>query len=129
MNHVLLLFFALSVLFLLYIITLKLDSILRVLCAQTPDVYDEMPDVHEQHATPEVQPDLSDLTEHERITLQREMDFDERIKRIKDELANEVANTRTYTLEPAQELHPNVKNLPHNIIKDYTTLPDVEISE
>lgn len=56
--------------------------------------------------------------------VKRRKTFDARINRIKDELANSCKE------EPAFELHPAVKNLPHEIIKQkYDILPDVEYAD
>lgn len=68
--------------------------------------------------------DLTDLTENERMVLDRDASFDNRIARIKDELAGSQNAERKGTV--ADELHPDVKNLPHDIIRERDSLPDVE---
>ena len=78
------------------------------------------------------------FTDYERELLERNASFDRRIAAIKDELAFKTADKRRmYTsLEDdggvsAEELHPNVKNIPHNVIRinGYNSLPDVEYME
>lgn len=64
------------------------------------------------------------LTENERMVLDRDISFDNRIARIKDELAGSQQSERKGTV--ADELHPGVKNLPHDIIRERDSLPDVE---
>lgn len=69
------------------------------------------------------------LTSYEIEKLEREAKFDERIERLKNEIAEEhPINTHS---EPAEELHPNVHNIPHEVIKDTSEpiLPDVEITK
>ena len=78
------------------------------------------------------------FTDYERELLERNASFDRRIAALKEELALKTADKRRmYTsLEddngvPAEELHPNVKNIPHNIVRinGYNSLPDVEYME
>lgn len=66
------------------------------------------------------------LTEYELRKLEEEAEFDLRIARMKDELAMRTPDVpRKGTDAPV--LHPNVHNLPHHLITDYTNdLPDVE---
>lgn len=53
------------------------------------------------------------------------LEFDERVETMRNEL-KEIYNKSN----PATELHPLVKNLPHSIIDDkYNLLPDVEVAE
>lgn len=71
------------------------------------------------------------LTEYEKEELRKQQEFDERIRCLKDELAlkNKVEQDVRYG-EPAQELHPLVKNLPHNSIRIREMMPpDVEYAE
>lgn len=58
----------------------------------------------------------------------RNQAFQERIERIKNELARgEQGNRSGYS---ADELHPNVKNLPHNTIEQSNSrIPDVEYAD
>ena len=68
------------------------------------------------------------LTSYELERLEREDEFDERIAKLKEELANQQHILHIATT--AEEFHPLVKNLPHDIIKTkYDTLPDVEYVE
>lgn len=84
---------------------------------ETPDVSEETTSIDEQV-----------LTENEIARIQREFEFDQRIKQMKEELANRTADGSRRGTE-AEQLHPHVHNLPHNIIADfYDDLPDVEIS-
>jgi hypothetical protein len=109
-----------------------LNKVLHVLNDLTYESADEFGAVLEAHeSTPDVHEEpinYADLTVDEIAHLTREQNFDERIARIKDELANKVADSRPSTSRVADELHPAVHNLPHNIIMDYNTLPDVEIT-
>jgi len=71
--------------------------------------------------------DAKELTEYERECLQRDVDFDNRILRMKEEIA-----MQTYKVPNAQhgvvaeELDPMIKNLPHNSVK---TKYDVSVDE
>lgn len=68
------------------------------------------------------------LTENEVARIQREHDFDTRIKQMKEELALRTPDVPRKG-DTAMQLHPHVHNLPHNIISDfYDDLPDVEES-
>lgn len=67
------------------------------------------------------------LTTYELERLEREEEFDDRISRLKDELASQQRIIHNSTI--AEELHPLVKNLPHNAIKtNNDNLPDVEVT-
>jgi hypothetical protein len=68
------------------------------------------------------------LSDGELARLERERDFDQRISRMKNEIADKHATPRKGTV--AESLHPDVINLPHNIIPNHTNddLPDVEIT-
>jgi len=70
---------------------------------------------------------VADLSPQEIDRLERDDSFDERIKRIKNELAME-QNVMKHGIT-AEEGHPLVKNLPHNIIPDKNELPDVEYTD
>jgi len=69
-----------------------------------------------------------DMDEYEVERIQREKDFDDRIEKLKHELASRVEiNPLLPTSRPADELHPQVFNLPHDTInKNYNNFPDVE---
>ena len=68
------------------------------------------------------------LTSYELERLRREDEFDDRITRLKEELASQQNIIKRGT--NAEELHPLVKNLPHNIIRDKEDhLPDVEFTD
>lgn len=71
------------------------------------------------------------LTEYEQEEIRKQQEFDERIQLLKEELAtNNTINQEIRHGEPAQELHPLVKNLPHNSIRiRELMLPDVEYAE
>lgn len=72
--------------------------------------------------------DAKSLTESELQRIEREAEFDLRISRIKDELAGRLPEVERKGTE-AFTLHPNVYNLPHNIIADdFDSLPDVEFT-
>lgn len=71
------------------------------------------------------------LTEYEKEELRKQQEFDKRINALKDELAltNTIDQEERHG-EPAQELHPLVKNLPHNSIRIREMMPpDVEYAE
>jgi seryl-tRNA synthetase len=65
------------------------------------------------------------LTSYEKMRLQREEAFDERIARLKDEIAAKRPAV-PYASMPAEELHPDVHNLPHDIIDTYRSKKYVE---
>ena len=72
--------------------------------------------------------DADTLTTYEMERLAREEQFDDRIKQLKDEIANTQQHFMRSGVE-AEELHPLVRNLPHNIINETNdALPDVEYS-
>lgn len=77
--------------------------------------------------TPDEGVDERELSIYEKQRLQRDLEFDERINKLKDELARRTTRIHQGTI--AEELHPNVHNLPHNIIPNYESLPDVEVAE
>lgn len=66
------------------------------------------------------------LSSYELERIEREKVFDERITRLKDELALSNAIERKGSI--AQELHPGVKNLPHTIIPNQKE-PDEEFAD
>jgi len=67
------------------------------------------------------------LTEFEQEELRKQQAFDERISALKDELASHQSEKHGTT---ADELHPLVKNLPHNSIRIREMMPpDVEYAE
>lgn len=68
-------------------------------------------------------PDSEELPEH---IVARENEFTARIEQIKDELAKQYARDNT-PVSIADELHPFVKNMPHDDI--YKRFPDVEVAE
>jgi hypothetical protein len=59
--------------------------------------------------------------------IEKQRTFDERIRRIKSELAEKQNDTRTGYI--AEELHDDVKNLPHNTINEYQGIQDVEYAD
>jgi predicted Holliday junction resolvase-like endonuclease len=72
--------------------------------------------------------DKHELSSYELQRLEREESFDSRIAELKEELALQQNIIRHGVI--AEELHPNVHNLPHEIIDhQINSLPDVEISE
>lgn len=72
--------------------------------------------------------DKRELTSYELERLEREEEFDERINRLKEELAEQHNVIRKGTT--ADELHPLVHNLPHDSVQTkYDVYPDVEVSE
>lgn len=80
---------------------------------------EEVADEHED--------DLVGLTEHEKEMLHRQNEFDARIARIKEEVS--LRNAKTHTPAEAEELHPDVKNLPHNIIHETAYQDKEEFAE
>lgn len=67
------------------------------------------------------------LSIDEKIIL-RESAYDQRISEMKERLASTVPDKRVAT--HAQELHPDVKNLPHSVIDGKSgVLPDVEYAD
>ena len=68
------------------------------------------------------------LSSYELERLEREQNFDRRIAELKEELAKQQSVIRSGI--SAEELHPLVKNLPHNIIAEsHSNIPDVEYAE
>lgn len=68
------------------------------------------------------------LSSYELERLEREQNFDRRIAELKEELAKQQSVIRSGI--SAEELHPLVKNLPHNIIAEkHSDIPDVEYAE
>ena len=68
------------------------------------------------------------LSSYELERLEREQSFDRRIAELKEELANQQSVIRSGI--SAEELHPLVKNLPHNIIAEkHSDIPDVEYAD
>lgn len=84
--------------------------------------------VNNNHSSSDLESSLEEkLTIYEREKLRRDGEFDKRISMFKEELA--LSNANKYKGTPAQELHPSVHNLPHNIINaKEEILPDVEES-
>lgn len=68
--------------------------------------------------------DAKELTEYELECLARDTEFDNRILRMKEELASHVHIEQHGTT--AEELDPMVKNLPHDSVK---TMYDVSVDE
>lgn len=97
---------------------------------KTPDA--PVQNVVETPEEPEEMADLSDveskLTPGEIARMERELEFDTRIAQIKEELA---LRNEPYTRRGTEAvvLHPNVHNLPHTAIPEFSDeLPDVEIT-
>lgn len=68
------------------------------------------------------------LSSYEMERLEREQSFDKRIAELKEELAKQQSVIRSGI--SAEELHPLVKNLPHNIIAEsHSNIPDVEYAD
>lgn len=68
------------------------------------------------------------LSSYELERLEREQNFDRRIAELKEELAKQQSVIRSGI--SAEELHPLVKNLPHNIIAEkHSDIPDVEYAD
>ncbi len=68
------------------------------------------------------------LSSYELERLEREHNFDRRIAELKEELAKQQSVIRSGI--SAEELHPLVKNLPHNIIAEkHSDIPDVEYAD
>jgi hypothetical protein len=89
----------------------------------------EAPEIADEHVTPEAPSSQEPLTDAEILRLEREAEFDLRIAKMKDELADRLPLRPMYPTE-AEVLHPLVQNLPHNIIPDtYDNLPDVEFTQ
>lgn len=83
----------------------------------------------EYMASVDSKPEVSqpELTQYEMERLEREEQFDQRITRLKEEMAS-VKDYAKQGVE-AEELHPLVKNLPHDVIRERNDLPDVEYTE
>ena len=59
----------------------------------------------------------------------RQEEFQQRIERIKNQLAEE-QESKSYKGYPAQELHPDVHNLPHDTVDEESyKLPSVEYAD
>lgn len=71
---------------------------------------------------------ITPLSAYEAERLEREEEFDLRILHIKEELAKQQTAIRHAT-QNAEELHPLVKNLPHNSIRDTQREPIIEYAE
>lgn len=68
------------------------------------------------------------LSSYDLERLEREQSFDRRIAELKEELAKQQSVIRSGI--SAEELHPLVKNLPHNIIAEsHSNIPDVEYAD
>lgn len=67
---------------------------------------------------------FNSISEH---VLEREAEFEERIARIKGELA--LSNITEHKPSHALELHPNVKNLPHNSVNGLINRSGIEYAE
>ena len=80
-----------------------------------------------------IKDDTDNLTgKREEMEMPDYSDFDQRISRIKEELARENAKYPTYASAPsdAAELHPLVKNIPHDSVKtEPDEYPSVEYSD
>ena len=100
---------------------------------KTPDKSEPTADIPEE--TPEESEEMADLSDVEsKLTpgeiarMERELEFDTRIAQIKEELA---LRNDPYTRRGTEAvvLHPNVHNLPHTAIPEFSDeLPDVEIT-
>lgn len=85
-------------------------------------------EVHKKQEEIDSFSDVEMLSSYELERLKREEDFDRRINMLKDELASKRSAVHENTV--AEELHPLVKNIPHNAVRlPYEGLPDVEIAE
>ena len=72
--------------------------------------------------------DKSELTSYELERLEREEEFDARINRLKDELAQQQFVIRKGVT--AEELHPSVHNLPHDTVQTkHDIYSDVEVAD
>ena len=111
----------------LMFITFELSSIARLIRQDFADMYEyEREQIADEREENE---DVRDqLSETELALLARDEEFEQRITRMKQELAS--VHTVRHNPTIAEESHPHVKNLPHNIIPDVkSTLPDVEYAE
>lgn len=72
--------------------------------------------------------DAEELTSYELERLEREEEFDARITRLKEELAYQQELIQRSGVS-ADELHPLVKNLPHDTVNSYRNDPDVEYAD
>lgn len=114
----LLLFFILTIVSLLTLYTLHNTSKLIINLTQTIQI----PDEHQSTF------DKRELTSYELERLEREEQFDQRINRLKEELAAQNDILRRGT--SADELHPLVHNLPHDSVQTvYDIYPDMEVAE
>lgn len=92
------------------------------------DSVEETPIADEREEREQIADVRDELSENEIARLQRDQAFDQRINRIKAELDKSQYILRKGTV--AEEGHPLVKNLPHNIIPDTRDNdPDVEYTE
>lgn len=87
-------------------------------------VEDSAPQVADEHHA-ESTVDVDPFSEEE---IKRKKEFNERIARIKDELARENSKRMNKSTESAESLHPDVYNLPHDSIPT-STIPDVEYAD
>ena len=83
------------------------------------------PTLHESNSKQE---EIDQLTISEKVVL-REQEYDKRIQQIKDELSLRNSSSKRQEVV-ADELHPDVKNLPHSIISSgKNTYSDVEVAD
>ena len=86
-------------------------------------------EVDEGDGTP-IRDENTQPSSYDIMRMEREREFDNRIDRIKDELANKVADGRAERKGGAAEiLHPDIQNLPHEEIKIKYDLYPIEIAE
>jgi len=117
-----------SLIFIIFLILIVLLYMYRlsINLSKLESFLDNITVPNEENKEDEVSSDVRDqLSSYELERLEREDNFDQRIARLKDELAD-TKNVLRHGIN-AEETHPLVKNLPHNIISDkHGELPDVE---
>lgn len=108
-----------------------LDTELVDLAGRIMDAHTKIEQVHNEFQNADVPAtadefsfDADELSQNELARLARKREFDKRIAEMREELGFETYGTH------ADETHPDVKNLPHNIIPtSLYDLPSVEIAD
>lgn len=117
--------FILSFIIILLICSFVLYLCFKKLCKLTTSIIKE--EISKLNLTDECY-DKEQLTSYELERLKREEEFDNRINRLKEEIAEQQIIIRKGT--SADELHPLVHNLPHDIIeKKYDVHYGEEVAE
>lgn len=103
----------------------RLSKVFSYISVKTSELRDM---VHSTGKEKEESYDSEELTEYEIECMIRDKDFDNRIAKMREELALQSHPKHTGTI--AEELDPMVKNLPHDSVQTrYDVVPDSEVAE